>query len=163
MNRFNTFLVAAFVTAAMLAMPSPASALSFKQFNDEARPQQADFLAKAVDKIVADVARVDPGLSQTIQTYFSVSSKGQLLPPGMIAFGGDYVAVQKQALDGKLDLDKVQIEGMLLGIIKRDLMPPGGPQDNSLPPPAPKDQIRAPATSTADNWTLLLGAASNHG
>lgn len=153
----RTLLAMTFLAVATLTLALPASALSFKQFDSETRTQQADFLVKAVDKIVADVARVKPGLSQTIQTYFSVAPTGQVLPPGMIAFGVDSLEVQKQGLDGKLDLDKVQIEGMLLGIIKRDLMSPGSQNK----PPAPKDQLRASATSTRDTWTTLLGATSD--
>jgi hypothetical protein len=77
----------------------------------------------------------------------------------MIAFGGSAVAVQKLALDGKLDLDKVQIEGMLLDIIKTDLMPQQVSQNTPASAPVPNGPPQSSAPSVKDQWELALGAA----
>ena len=147
------------VVVATLLLPLPSSALGVKQFNDLSRDQQAESLIKAVDKIVADVARVNPALSEAIRSYFSVAPAGKLLPPGMIGFGGSVVAVQKLALDGKLDLDKVQIEGMLLDIIKTDLMPQQVSQNTLASAPVPNGPPQSSEPSVKDQWELALGAA----
>ena len=69
------------------------------------------------------------------------------------------MAVQKLSLDGKLNLDKVQIEGMLLDIIKTDLMPKQGSQNTPASGPVPNGLLQLSATSVKDRWELTLGIA----
>lgn len=125
-----------FLAAVTLLTPFQVSALSVRQFDSEPREEQTEYVFKAVDKIVADVAKVNPELSKAIHDYFEVTPPGQDEPPGLLAFAGDLGAVEDSANQGKIDLDKVQIEGILLGIIKRDVMP----QQSQNPPPPPVQQ-----------------------
>jgi hypothetical protein len=113
-------LVALFVAA--LLMPFTASATSIRQYENESRTRQSEIVATAIDKIVADVAKVNPDISKAIHNYFYVIPKGQPESPGLIAFAGDLNAAEDAADKGKVDLDKIQIEGLLLGIVKRDVL-----------------------------------------
>jgi hypothetical protein len=61
-------------------------------------------------------------LAKAIHDYFDVTPPGKSGPPGMIAFAGALLAVEDPAGHGKADLDRIQIEGILLGIVKRDVM-----------------------------------------
>jgi hypothetical protein len=127
----RTFLATAFLAVATLAAPFQANAMSVRQYESEPVKQRAADTGDAIRKLVADVAKVNPALSQAINDYFWVIPPGQPESPGLIAFEGDLVAVDNQAAQGTLDLDKVQIEGLLLGIIKRDVMPKFRPQQKN--------------------------------
>ena len=108
--------------AAILLAPSSAWALSVRDYENATKEQQADSVANAIDKIIADVAKVDPALSRAIHDYFYIIPKGQPESPGLIAFEGDLLAVERAADHGRADRDKMQIEGILLGVVKRDVV-----------------------------------------
>ena len=118
----RTSLVTAFLAAVTLLMPFQASALSVRQYESATKQQRAEAVVNAIERIVADVAKVNPSLSKAIHDYFYVTPQGQPAAPGVTAFEGDLAAIEDLADRGKLDLDKVQIEGILLGVIKRDVM-----------------------------------------
>jgi hypothetical protein len=107
---------------ATLLMPFTASAMSIRQYENESRTRQAEIVATAIDKIVADVGKVNPDVARAIHDYFYVIPKGQPESPGLIAFAGDLNAADDAADKGKVDRDKIQIEGLLLGIVKRDVV-----------------------------------------
>lgn len=133
----RNFMATTFLAMTMLTMPFQAFALSIKEYEGETKQQQADFVAGEIDKIVADVAKTNPALSKAIHDYFYVIPEGQPESPGLIAFAGALAAVEDSADQGKLDPDKVQIEGILLGIIKRDVVPQFS---KNTPPPQPSQQ-----------------------
>jgi hypothetical protein len=126
----------AFIVIFMLMMPFSTYALSVNQYESETKEQRADFVAGEIDKIVADVAKTHPALSKAIHDYFYVIPEGQPESPGLIAFGAELAVVQNLAGEGKLDSDKVQIEGILLEIIKLDVVPKQKSKDQQ--PPASK-------------------------
>jgi hypothetical protein len=115
-------VIAGALLAVILLVPSSAWALSVRDYENASKGDQADKVANAIDKIVADVARVNPALSRAIHDYFYVIPKGQPESPGLIAFEGDLLAVERAADQGKADRDKMQIEGILLGVVKRDVV-----------------------------------------
>jgi len=129
-------LSTAILAAVTLMLPTQAFALSVREFENETRDQQTEFLVKAVDKIEADVARVNPALSRAIHNYFDITPSGKNGPPGIIAFWGEIGAVEDLADKGKMDLNKVQIEGILLDIVKTDVLPKQAAKDKQ--PPANK-------------------------
>jgi hypothetical protein len=112
----------ALALAALFLTAFPASALSVNDFERQTRNQQTDYVLKAVDKIVAEVAKADPALARAIHDYFEVTPAGQKQPPGLMAFAASLGAIEELAGKGKFDLDKVQIEGILLDVIKTTLM-----------------------------------------
>ena len=121
----QTPLSAMFLTiilGAVLATPSTASAMSIREYESKSTHERGEVVATTVDKIIADVARVNPDLSRAIHDYFYIIPKGQPESPGLIAFGGAMIAADEAAGKGKLDRDKVQIEGILLGVVKRDVI-----------------------------------------
>jgi hypothetical protein len=125
----GTFLATTFVAIAMLATPFRANAMSVRQYESETTKQRGADAAKAIDKIIDDVAKVDPALSRAIHDYFYAIPSGKPESPGLTAFEGGLLAVDNLAAQGKLDLDKVQIEGILLDLIKTDVMPKVRPQE----------------------------------
>jgi hypothetical protein len=119
----RTFLTTAVLAVATLATPFQAQAMSVRQYESEPIKQRTPEAVHAIQKIIDDVAKVNPALSQAIDDYFTVIPPGQPEAPGLIKFEGGLSAVDNLAAQGKLDLDKVQIEGILLDIVKSDVMP----------------------------------------
>lgn len=115
-------ITVAFLAVVILAIPSQGFPLSVRQYESKTKQQRADFVAKEIDKIISDVSRVNPPLSKAIHEYFYIIPEGQPESPGLIAFEGALAAVEHSGDQGKLDLNKVQIEGILFGIIKRDVL-----------------------------------------
>lgn len=119
----RTCLATACLAVAMLATPFRAQAMSVRQYESEPIKQRTAEASNAIQKIIDDVAKVNPALSQAIRDYFTIIPPGQPEAPGLIAFEGGLSAVDNLAAQGKLDLDKVQIEGVILDIVKTDVMP----------------------------------------
>jgi hypothetical protein len=119
----RTFIATALFALATPAMPMQAQAMSVRQYESESAKQQGIDGGDAIRKIVADVAKVNPALSQAIHDYFYSTPPGQPAPQGLIAFSAGLEAVDNLAVQGKLDRDKVQIEGVLLDLVKTNVMP----------------------------------------
>ena len=86
MNRFNKFLVAAFMSAAML-LPSMVQAMEIRQFDKMADQDQGDYIQVLVDgaqKVLIDVGRRD--LAAKADQLFSEIHHGDTMPLGMIEF-----------------------------------------------------------------------------
>lgn len=142
----NKVLATVFLAGATFAIPFQAQAMSVRQYEGETVRQKATDQTEALYKITEDVAKINPALSQAIHDYFFVTPPGQPDPPGFIAFQHDLDAVETLADQRKADLDKVQIEELLLAIIKRDVMPKFA--TNAPPSPA------APATPFQEAMSL---------
>ena len=132
----RAYVAISFLAAGMLVAPFQAFALSVRAYESESKQQRADFVANEIDKIVTEVTKANPALAKAVHDYFYVVPKGQPESPGLIAFAGALAAVEDSAGQGKLDLDKVQVEGILLGIIKRDVMPKQAPKTGTSAAPA---------------------------
>ncbi len=117
------FLATALFAAATWVMPISAQAMTIRQYESEPTQQRITDVSHAITKIIDDVAKVNPALSKAIDEYFTVIPPGQSAAPGLIAFEGELQAVDNLAAQGKLDPDKAQIEGILLDIVKTDVMP----------------------------------------
>ena len=119
----RTYLAAALSAMTTVVLPMQAQAMSVRQYESEPIKQRTAEASKAIQKIIDDVAKVNPALSQAIHDYFTVIPPGQSEAPGLISFESGISAVDNLAAQGKLDLDKVQIEGILLDAVKTNVMP----------------------------------------
>jgi hypothetical protein len=116
-------LIVAFLTATALIVPTGASAISVRDYDRLTDHQQSDILNKTLDDIITEVKTVDSALARRIHDHFYVRPKGEGFARGLVHFEGALWAVEDLGKEGKLDLNKVQIKGILLDIIKRDLLP----------------------------------------
>jgi hypothetical protein len=121
----SSCLIAAFLIAIASLIPREASAISVRDYDRLTDDEQSGVLVKLIDEIITEVATVDSALAHRIHDYFYVRPKGERFARGLVHFHGALWAVEDLGKEGKLDLTKVQIKGILLDIIKRDLMPSG--------------------------------------
>lgn len=86
MNRFNKFLVAAFMSAAML-VPNMVQAMEIRQFDKMADQDQAEYiglLVQGAEKVLLAEGRAD--LQQQVHHLFSTTPPGDKMPLGMTEF-----------------------------------------------------------------------------
>jgi hypothetical protein len=86
MNRFNKFLVAAFMSAAML-LPSMVQAMEIRQFDKMAMPDQSDYvglLVQGAEKVLKDEGRAD--LAAQVDNLFTTTDPGDAHTIGMVEF-----------------------------------------------------------------------------
>jgi hypothetical protein len=115
--------------AVTLMFTSQASALSVREYKSKTTQQRAEFVNNEINRIIADTARVNPAQSKAIHDYFWAIPQRQPESRGLIAFGAALLAAEKMADQGKLDLDQAQIESLLLGLVKRDVISKQKPND----------------------------------
>jgi hypothetical protein len=86
MNRFNKFLVAAFMSAAML-IPGAIQAMEIQQFDKMASQDRSDYVADLVlgaEKVLIDEGRSD--LAAQVDKLFTETLGDVKIPLGMIEF-----------------------------------------------------------------------------
>lgn len=136
MKKRHCLAVGFLVVAGLLTPWQQALAMSVNEYDNKPADERADFLSKTVDKIIADVATVNPALSQAISDYFSITPHGQSLPIGFTAFEATLSAIEKDGQAGKIDLNKAQIEDILTSIIQTNILPNFQKKNAPAPKPA---------------------------
>ena len=113
-------LAIAFFAVASLMAPLVASATSVNDYEHQTIDQKLDTLDAAVAKIVTNMAAVNPDLSKAIDNFFNVTPPGKPAPEGFVRFEEEVEAAEKS---GTMDLNKLQIETIIVDVIKTYVMP----------------------------------------
>jgi hypothetical protein len=116
-------LFASLIAATALLVGIPAHATTVKDFDAKPKAQQADLVAGFVDKMIGDIGQQNPELAQKIKTYFSRPAAGKM-SPGIQRLFVELTALDDQARAGKADLDKIQVEAIIVWIVKQQFPPP---------------------------------------
>lgn len=115
------------IRAAILAMAMlaalPAHALSVKDFEAKPTSEQSHIISAFVDQMTADLGPDNPQLAKGIHDYFFVKLPGQHFNEGLWNLEVELTALEIAAEHGKVDLSKIQIEGVIVKIVK-DKFPP---------------------------------------
>ena len=114
--------LAAILATAMLAA-LPAHALSVKDFEAKPATEQSAIVVAFVDKMTADLGRDNPQLAQGIHDYFFITPEGKRFSDGLFNLYVELYALDAWAKDGKVDLSKIQIEGVIVKVMN-DKFPP---------------------------------------
>jgi hypothetical protein len=128
-------LVGMFLAVACLVAPLSASAMSVNEYDSKPAAQRADFLSTTVDKIISDVATVNPALSKAISDYFTIVPPGQPVSLGVTAFEATLTSIENDGKAGKIDLNKAQIEDILTSIIQTNVLPNFTKKNTPTPKP----------------------------
>ena len=102
----------------------PIQAMSLKDFNARPAPDRSAYVADFIDKITTDLRAKNPELAQSIRTWFAVKSGGKTSSEGMERLNVELGAVEIQAQQGKADLSKVQLESVIVWVVKQKFPPP---------------------------------------
>ena len=120
--RFRLYSGMRFLLAFLALIPM--QAMSLKEFNAKPAPDRSAYVADFIDKMTTDLRAKNPDLAQSIRTWFAVKPDGKALSEGMERLGVELAAVEIQAQQGKADLSKVQLESIIVWVVKQKFPPP---------------------------------------
>ena len=102
----------------------PMQAMSLKDFNAKPAADQSAYVASFIEKMSADLGAKNPQLGQGIRDYFTRKAAGKPVSEGMEKLYVELTAVELQAKDGKADLSKIQLESVIVWVVKQKFPPP---------------------------------------
>ena len=112
-----------------------AQAMSLKDFNARPAADRSAYVADFIDKMTTDLRAKNPELAQSIRTWFAVKSEGKTSSEGMERLNVELGAVEIQARQGKADLSKVQLESVIVWVVKQKFPPPAAQAAKPLKSP----------------------------
>ena len=106
-----------------LATMAPAQALSVKEFEAKPDSEQGPIVTDFIEKMTADIGKTNPKLMQNIRDWFSRKPEGWRISEGFAKLSGELIALDEVAKEGKIDLARIQIEGVIVKVVKDRFMP----------------------------------------
>ncbi len=105
--------------AGIFFVPTTLSATSVNEYEKRTPDEQGDLLRKMVNKAAASIEKSNPQLAQRIRDFFfKMPASGKGVPEGTNHFLAEMAAYEILAHQGKADLDKVQVEAIVVDVIK---------------------------------------------
>ena len=117
----RTILAAILATAILASIP--AHSLTVKDFEAKPTAEQSAIITAFVDKMTGDIGRDNPQLARNIHDYFFTKQAGKSFAEGLENLSLELAALDSVAKNGKIDLSKIQIEGVIVKVVK-DKFPP---------------------------------------
>jgi hypothetical protein len=102
----------------------PLQAMSLKDFNAKPPADQSAYVSDFIDKMASDLGTKNPQLGAGIRDYFSRKMEGKPVSEGVERLYVEIGAAQIQAKDGKVDLAKIQLESIIVWVVKQKFPPP---------------------------------------
>jgi soluble cytochrome b562 len=124
MSTIARMIVAALVTAAALIVSTPASAKSVREFDSLSPADQSEYMISFLEKMTADLRQKNPKLAQDIKDYFVHKQPGKPYSEGLEKVYVELASVETLAKDGKADLSKIQVESIVVYVVKQKFPPP---------------------------------------
>jgi hypothetical protein len=105
-------------------LASPAAALSIRDFNAKPPAEQSSYLSSFVERMSADLGRIRPELTTEIRRYFyHRTPEGKVVSEGLDTLYAELLAIELRARDGKADLSKIEIESVIVWVVKQRFPP----------------------------------------
>lgn len=116
--RFRLESVMRFLIALVFVSVLPA--MSLKDFNAKPDKDQAVYALNVIDRVTDALEKKDsPRIAQEVRDWFTKHVDGKPIPAGMERLYVELGAIELKAKDGKADLSKIQIEGVIVYVIKQ--------------------------------------------
>jgi hypothetical protein len=119
-SAMRTFL--AFIVLAISACSAQATTL--KDFSAKTDKEQSACVSDFIDKMTTDMRAKNPKLATDIRNWFAVKPEGRPTSEGMERLYVELTALELQARDGKVDLSKIQLESVIVWVVKQKFPPP---------------------------------------
>jgi hypothetical protein len=117
-------LISTVILTAFLLAFVPAMAKSVKDFEAMPSADQSAYMIAFVERMTNDIGRDNPKLAQEIRDYFARKQQGKPASEGIERLLVELTALDREAKEGKADLSKVQIESIILYVVKQKFPPP---------------------------------------
>jgi soluble cytochrome b562 len=102
----------------------PIQAMSLKDFNIKPTHDQSVYVVDFIEKMTGDLGVKNPQLAQDIRDWFSRKQEGKPFSEGLERLYTELGALEILAQDGKVDLTKIQVEGVIVKVVKDKFPPP---------------------------------------
>jgi hypothetical protein len=109
---------------AVIVLAVSAQAISLKDFNAKPDKEQSAYVATFIDKMTTDIRAKNEPLAIDIRNWFAVKAEGKPLSEGMERLFVQLAALDIQAKDGRVDLSKIQLESVIVWVVKQKFPPP---------------------------------------
>ena len=100
-----------------------AQAMSLKDFNTKPTHDRSVYVVDFIEKMTGDLGAKNPQLAQDIRAWFSQKQDGKPFSAGLEKLYVELGALESLAQEGKVDLSKIQVEGVIVKVVK-DKFPP---------------------------------------
>ena len=101
-----------------------AQAMSLKDFDTKPTHEQSVYVVDFIEKMTADLGAKNPQLAQDIRDWFSNKQVGKPFSAGLERLYVELGALESLSHDGKVDLTKIQVEGVIVKVVKDKFPPP---------------------------------------
>lgn len=118
------FVAVAAILSAIFLTAASASAKSVQDFEAMAPADQSSYMIAFLEKMTFDMSQKNPRLAQDIKDYFVRKQTGKPFSEGLEKVTVELVAVDNLAKQGKTDLSKIQIESIVVYVVKQKFPPP---------------------------------------
>jgi hypothetical protein len=119
---YKCVVVVLFVASLLLSTPAPAK--SVKDFEALPTSEQNAYLISFLEKMTSDIGQGNPELAQGIRDYFGRKQPGKPFSEGLEKVFVELAVLERRAKEGRADLSKVQIESIVVYVVKQKFPPP---------------------------------------
>lgn len=106
----------------ILISATGAGATSVKDYNAKPAADRSALVANYIDKMTTDLRAKNPDMARDVRNWFTVKQAGKPLSEGMERLTVELGAIELQARDGKADLSKIQVESVIVWLVKQKFM-----------------------------------------
>jgi soluble cytochrome b562 len=111
------------IALALVLCAVPAHAMSVQEWRAEPEAQQSAYVVDYIEKMTADIGTSNPDMSQAIRNYFSETTNGKPFSEGIETLYVEIGALENRAEAGRVDLSKVELESVIVWVVKRKFAP----------------------------------------
>lgn len=108
---------------AVVFISALAGATTISDYEKMPSSQRNDVVVNFIDKMTTDIRAKNPDLAVKIRNWFAVKAEGRELPEGFERLLVELGALEMAAKDGKADLAKIQIESVIVYLVKQKFAP----------------------------------------
>lgn len=112
------------ILGSILFVTALASAKSGQDFEAMAPADQSAYVITFLEKMTSDLGQTNPQLAQDIKDYFVRKQPGKPFSEGLEKVSVELFALDNMAKQGKADLSKIQIESIVVYVVKQKFPPP---------------------------------------
>ena len=90
--------------------------------------EQSKYVVDFIEKMTADIGKSNPQLAQQMRNYFANREPGKPFSSGIDRVSIELTGLDRVAKEGKADLSKIQIESIIVYVVKQKFPPPAAAQ-----------------------------------
>jgi hypothetical protein len=111
------------IALALVLCAAPAYAMSVKDWEALPDARQAAYIGDFIEKMTADIGTSNPDNARAIRNYFSETTNGKPVSDGVETLYVEIGALEDRAEAGRVDLSKVELESVIVWVVKRKFAP----------------------------------------